>query len=298
MTFAVSGFFPGAKSGLGQFAKQFNLVPPVSLRTLAAHTAIAQKYDQMGNYKGMLGPALSDVNADSAITFKRSFCGGDLHFLSNGQTSAGPVYQTRIRYEGAKCLSHPTSPFTSDSVYLIVSVFPFANKAAATTFKIPDGLLDDFEDPQERTDGAQDIWGGSADVGPQPLTITAMVMGSSLLGDSNKVRDAVEKATRAGADAANAAEGQLASPEQLDWFSKASSDIMGKELDALGLTDGVRGRPEYINLRLDNAGNNDFLPSPPLQMQGPIKYNQKVTMYGDGTSYVAYFSVVTEVLTS
>lgn len=293
--FGVRAFFPGANTGLRQFFARFNLNPPVSLRRLAASAAIASKYDQMENFKGVLGPALSDVKADSPTTFVRSFSGGDIHFLDEGQTTADPILLTKIEYAGTHCFGNP-GPLKSDSVFLIVSIYPPSNPDQAVVFKIPDdsgdGLIEDFERGQDSTDGVREIYGGE-DVGPKSLVISVMVVGDSLLGSSKKVRDAVSKAAHEGADQANAAEGQVASPEVLDFFASAFSTVFGGLADDLGLTDQIRGRPASINLRRDTQAN-DFVPTHPMQQSGPINFNFATPLLTDGdASYMAFFRVVT-----
>lgn len=297
-TFGVRAFFPGGNNGLRQFFPRFNLTPPVSLRRLTASAAIARKYDQMGNFKGVLGPALSDVQANSPTTFVKSFSGGDIHFLDNGQTSADPILVTTITYEGTHCFGNPGG-IKSDSVYLIVSVYPPSNPEQAVVFKIPDdnggGLIDDFEAGQDSTAGSRQIFGGE-DVGPKSLVISVMVMGDSLLGSSRKVKDAVSKAVHESADQANASEGQVASPEVVDFLASAFSTVFGGLFDDLGLTDQVRGRPQSIKLRRDTQ-EDDFVPTRPLQQSGPISFNFATPLLTDGdASYMAFFRVVTSIL--
>ena len=298
MGFGIRAFLPGANAGLRQFVQRFNLASPISVRQLTAQAAIAARYEQLGGFKGQLGLSLSDVKASSPTVFTRSFTGGDLHFTGDGQTPIDPLFQTTITYEGAHCFGNPKL-LGSDSVYLMVSVYPPGNPDQAVVFKLPDDggshLIDNFEKGQDSTDGVRVIWGGIR-IPPQPLVITAMVMGSSLLGDSTKVKDKVKEAVRSAADRANAAEGQIASPSQLDFLANAFSSIFGGLLDDLGLTDQVRGREQSIPLRRDSS-NDDFLPQPASKQQGPINFNFETPLLTDGdASYKAYFSVVTDQL--
>jgi hypothetical protein len=300
MGFGIRTIFPGAGAGLRQFQSRFQLTPPISVRNLAAHTAIAAKYQQLGNFKGPLGLILSAVKVDVGDAFIRSFSGGDVHFTDNGQTLVNPLFQTTITYVGAHCFGNPAG-LGSDSVYLLVSVYPPGNPDQAVVFKIPDdggaGLINDFERGQDSNDGVRVIWGGTQKP-PQPLVITTMVMGSSLFGDSTKVKEKVKEAVLTAASEANAAEGEVASPSQLDFLANAFATIFGGLLDALGLTDQVRGRPQSIQLRRDTAGD-DFIPQAPPKQQGPIRYNFETPLLTDGdASYKAYFNVVTDQLSA
>jgi hypothetical protein len=118
-------------------------------------------------------------------------------------------------------------------------------------------------------------------------------MGSSLLGDSARVKDKVKEAVRTAASQANAAEGQVATPSQLDFLAGALSSLLGGAFDAFGLTDQVRGRPESINLSRDPQ-RDDFVPNAPSKQQGPITYNFETPLLSDGdASYKAYFEVIT-----
>jgi len=293
--FGLKAFFPGGNSGLRQFFPRFNLTPPVSLRRLAASAAIAGKYDQMGNFKGVLGPALSDTKANSPTTFVRSFSGGDIHFLDNGQITADPILLTTIEYVGTHCFGNP-GPLKSDSVFLIVSIYPPSNPEQAVVFKIPDdsggGLIDDFEKGQDSADGARQLSGGQ-DIGPKSQIISVMVVGDSLLGSSKKVRDAISKAAHEGANQANAAEGQVASPEVLDFFASAFSTVFGGLADDLGLTDQIRGGPGLITLRRD-IERDDFIPNHPMQQSGQFNFNFATPLLTDGdASYMAFFRVLT-----
>jgi hypothetical protein len=295
-TFGVRAFFSGGNAGLRQLFPNFKLSPSVGVRQLAANAAISQKYDQLGNFKGVLGPALSDVKANSPTTFVRSFSGGDIHFLDTGQVSADPILETFITYEGTHCFGNPGA-LKSDSVYLIVSIYPPSNPEQAAVFKIPDdnggGLIEDFEAGQDSTTGGGvQIFGGQ-DVGPKSLIISVMVMGDSLLGSSKKVKDAVSKAVHETADKENAAEGQVASPEIIDFLASAFSAVFGGLLNDFGLTDQVRGRPQVIKLRRDTQ-EDDFVPTRPLQQSGPISFNFATPLLTDGdASYMAFFRVVT-----
>lgn len=242
-SFGIRALFPGSATGLRQFLTTFHLAPPASVRLLAARAAIAARYEQEKGYKGRLGLVLSDARASSPAAFIQSFTGGDIHF-QNGQTQIPEILQTSITYAGAHCFGNPKL-LGSNSVYLIVSIYPPSNPERAVVFKLPDntggGLIQDFEKGQDSTDGVQQIFGGQ-DQPPVPLVISVMVMGSSLLGDSQKVKNKVVDAVRQGADQVGAAEGQLASPTLLNAFASAFSDILGGVLDGLGLTDQVRGR--------------------------------------------------------
>jgi hypothetical protein len=294
-SFGFRSLFPGAQAGLRQFAPRFNLSPPISLRALAAHAAIATKYEQLGGFKGALGLALSGVRPDSPSAFSQPFTGGDIHFLDNGQTPVFPIFQTSITYQGAHCFGNP-SGLASDSVYLIVSIYPPSNPERAVVFKIPDDggshLIDNFEKGQDSTDGIREIFGGEKQP-PVPLVINTMVMGSSLLGDSQKVKEKVKEAVQQAADQSGTAEGQLASPGVLNFLAGAISSVFGGILDDLGLTDAVRGRPQSIMLRLAPEAN-DFLPNAPQKQQGPISFNFETPLLTDGdASYKAYFNVET-----
>jgi hypothetical protein len=163
-------------------------------------------------------------------------------------------------------------------------------------FKIPDDggshLIDNFEQGQDNNEGIRVVFGGGGQP-PVPLVITTMVMGSSLLGDSQKVKDKVKQAVQQAADQAGAAEGQLASPGVLDFFAGLAASLFGGLLDDLGLTDQVRGKPQSIQLQLaPNA--NDFVPNKPQSQQGPITFNFQTPLLTDGdASYKAFFNVQT-----
>lgn len=282
----------------GDITFNCNVVAPGSLEA-AARQAITAKYQQLGGFKGPLGLILSDVNAIAPRLFSQSFSGGDIR-VENGQVSLSPILETTITYEGAHCFGNPKL-LGSDSVYLIVSIYPPSNPERAVVFKIPDDggshLIDDFEQGQDNNEGIRVIFGGAGQP-PVPLVITTMVMGSSLLGDSQKVKDKVKQAIAQAADQAGAAEGQLASPGVLDFFAGLASSLLGGLLDDLGLTDQVRGKPQSIQLQL-TPNANDFVPNKPQQLQGPITFNFETPLLTDGdASYKAFFNVQTVQLTN
>jgi hypothetical protein len=292
-SFGIRNIF-GPGTSVVRLLPEFFLLQPVSLRVLAARKAIADKYQKMNTYKGPLGLTLTDVNQISPGAFMQSFTGGDLHF-QDGETSPYPIYQASITYQGVHCFGNPAG-LASDSVYLIVNVYDPARPENATTFKIPDdaggGLIEDFEEGQDNTDGIRQVYGGE-NAWPAPLIISDMVMGSSLLGDSQKVKEQVADAVKKGADAAGAAPGQLASPGVLDFLAKGFSTIFGGLLDDLGLTDQVRGKPQSIQLRVTPTVN-DYLPVQPTKAIGPINFNFETPILTDGdASYKAYFNVQT-----
>jgi hypothetical protein len=289
--FGVRSFFPGANAGLRQFLSGFNLTPPVGLRTLTANAAIAARYRSLNGFRGPLGVAMSPVTSEGASSqaFVQSYRGGDLHFLG-GRTSGDHMKQTTITYKGAHCFGNPGF-LKSDSVYVIVSAYSPENRQAANTMKFPDDqggtLYDDFEQDQDRTGGIADIWSGP----PQPLVIEPLVMGSSLLGDSQKVKNAIRDAIQKAADSTNAAEGQPATLAQIALLSNAFTSIFAGFLDALGLTDQVRGRPQSISFQYE-----DLLALPPASSQhfGIIEYNVESPILTDGdASYKVYFDVRT-----
>jgi hypothetical protein len=289
MTFAVSRFFPAANSGLGQFAKQFNLVPPVSLRALTANVAIAQRYQALNTFRGPLGVAMSPVTAKDASSqaFVQHYRGGDLHF-EDGKTRGDNLKAAVVRFKGIHCFGNPGF-LKSDSVYAIVSVYSPENTHAANTMKFPDdtggGLYDDLEQGQDRTDGIADLWLHN----PQPLVIEPLVMGSSLLGDSQKVKDKVRDAAQQAASQAAAAEGVPATDAQIAAIAAACSSLTVGFLSALGLTDGVRGIPQTITL-----GWDDLLALPPVSSKqfGIINFNVESPILTDGdASYKVYFDV-------
>jgi hypothetical protein len=289
MTFAVRGFFPGANSGLGQFAKRIKLVPPVSVRALTANAAIAQRYQTLNTFRGPLGVVMSPVIPKDASSqaFVQHYRGGDLHF-EDGKTRGDNLRAAVVTYKGIHCFGNPGF-LKSDSVYVIVSVYSPENTQATVTMKFPDdsggGLYDDLEQDQDRTSGVADMWVKN----PQPLIIEPLVMGSSLLGDSQKVKNAVSDAAKQAADEAAAAEGVPLTSAELDAIGAAVGGIAGAILGSLGLTDGVRGRPQTITLHWD-----DLLALPPASSKqfGKINYNIESPILTDGdASYKVYFDV-------
>ena len=155
--------------------------------------------------------------------------------------------------------------------------------------KFPDdiggGLYDDLEQDQDATAGVADMWVHN----PQPLVIEPMVMGSSLLGNSQKVKNAVSDAAKQAADEAAAAEGVPVTNAELDAFGIAVGGVAGAILGSLGLTDGVRGRPQSITFHWD-----DLLALPPASSKqfGNITYNVESPILTDGdASYKVYFDV-------
>ena len=177
----------------------------------------------------------------------------------------------------------------SDSVYVIVSVYSPENRQAVVTMKFPDdsggGLYDDLEQGQDGTAGISDMWVHN----PQPLVIEPLVMGSSLLGDSQKVKNAVSDAAKQAADEAAAAEGVPVTNGELDAIGAAVAGIAGALLGSLGLTDGVRGRPQSITLHWDDLL---ALPLPSSKQFGSITYNVESPILTDGdASYKVYFDV-------
>lgn len=290
MAFGLRAFFPGANSGLRQFAPRFSLVPPVSLRTLTANAAIGQRYQALNGFRGQLGAAMSPVRAETAssLAFVQHYRGGDLHF-DGGQTAGDNNRAAVVTYKGIHCFGNPAG-LASDSVYVIVSVYSPENKGAAVTKKFPDdngdGLYDNLEQGQDSTAGVDEMWNHN----PQPLIIVPLVMGSSLLGSSQKVKSAVHDAAKQAADQAAAAEGVPVTNAQLDLIGIAVAGIAGALLGSLGLTDQVRGKPQTIELHWDN-----LLALPPVSSQqfGNIKYNVESPILTDGdASYKVYFDVV------
>jgi hypothetical protein len=142
---------------LRQFFAQFNVAPPVSLRALAANAAIAEKYQQSGNYNGLFGVALSPLQPDTGRSFVQSFEGGKLHFTDGGQVSASDQSFVTISYQGAYCFGSPKFP-RSHSLYLIVIVYVANKKAQATVVKIPDdqggSTYDGWDADSEANDAA------------------------------------------------------------------------------------------------------------------------------------------------
>jgi hypothetical protein len=296
----IKPYFPGAKNGLRQFLPRFNLGAPVSLRTLAANAAIATRYDQMGGYKGPLGFSLSGVFADSPATFDRRFCGGNVRFQGDGSVQM-KLYKGTVTYRGIHCFGNPKG-LASNSVYLIVSVYPPGNPGKAEVFKIPDdsggSVIEGLDQGQDSNNGERVVYGDDAFgyAPPTSLIITTMVMGTSLLGDSQKVKQKVKDAVQQSADQLNAAEGQPATPAQVALFSDTLTGIIVPFLGAIGLTDAVRGRPMAISLTV-NDQQNDFAAAPPPSSlhRGPIAYNFETPILTDGdASYKAYFDVVYE----
>ena len=290
MTLAVSRFFPGANSGLLQFAPGYNLTLPVSVRALAANVAIGQRYQALSGFRGPLGVAMSLVIAEdpSSQTFVQHYRGGDLHFDDLGLTSGDNLRAAVVTYKGIHCFGNPGF-LKSDSVYVIVSVYSPENRQAVVTMKFPDdsggGLYDDLEQGQDGTAGISDMWVHN----PQPLVIEPLVMGSSLLGDSQKVKNAVSDAAKQAADEAAAAEGVPVTNGELDAIGAAVAGIAGALLGSLGLTDGVRGRPQSITLHWDDLL---ALPLPSSKQFGSITYNVESPILTDGdASYKVYFDV-------
>jgi hypothetical protein len=155
--------------------------------------------------------------------------------------------------------------------------------------KFPDdtggGLYDDLKQGQDGTAGVEDMWVHS----PQPLVIEPLVMGSSLLGDSKKVKEAVHDAAKQAADQAAAAEGVPVTAAELDAIGVLAAGLAGTLLGSLGLTDGLRGRPQSITLHWDDLL---ALPAPSSKQFGIIAYNVESPILTDGdASYKVYFDV-------
>ncbi|MGA8658110.1 MAG: hypothetical protein WB586_18360, partial [Chthoniobacterales bacterium] len=162
-SFGVRSFFPGANNGLRQFLTRFKLNPPVSLRTLVANAAIAQRYEELGHYKGPFGVALSSVQADSPKSFVQSFEGGKLHF-SDGQVSASNQSFITISYQGAHCFGNPKFP-RSHSGYVIAIIYVANKKDKAVVVKLPDdqggGTYDGWDEGVDETQGQGIVFGGT-----------------------------------------------------------------------------------------------------------------------------------------
>jgi len=291
-SFGVRSFFPGANAGLRQFFARFNLIPPVSLRTLAANAAIAQKYQQKGGYKGPLGVALSPVGASTPGSFVQSFEGGQIHF-TGGQTTIPPRNYITIAYRGAHCFGEPKFPH-SHAGYVVVIIYKANNKDQAVVVKLPDDAGGDtynnWNTGVDETQGQAIIFGADTNVSPSDIVIETLVMGHEVLGDPKQVKKAIQDAVQKVADEVSAAEGVPpdAIPRgALDLITTGLFEVVNS---LFGLTDQVRGSPMSKTI-----GYADWftLPVHGSKQIGPIPYNWETDIMTDGdASYKAYFDLV------
>jgi hypothetical protein len=298
MTFAVRAFFPGAKSGLLQFAPRFNLAPPVSVRALTANVAIAGKYAEKGGYVGPFGVALSPVLTESPSSFVQSFEGGKLHF-TDGQTNATNQQFITISYKGAHCFGSPKFP-RSHSGYVIVIVYVENKKDKATIKKFPDdaggGTYDGWDEGGDQTAGQGVIFGGDRDTQPPSgVIIETLVMGHEPLGSPEDVKKAINDAVEKAKDEAAAAEGVPPDSVPPVVVNVISQGLFAVVDGLFGLTDQVRGRPVARTIKFVDW---DTLPPPDSKQFGTISFNWETDIMTDGdASYKAYFNLEKQTIT-
>ena len=293
MGFGVRAFFPGANTGLRQFITRFNLTPPVSLRTLTAHAAIAQRYQELGHYKGRLGVALSSVNSDTPTLFVQSFEGGNLQFTTeDGNTKQDRQDFITISYQGSHCFGSPKFP-KSNKGYVIVIIYKGNDRDKTSVIKIPDdpggSTYVGWDDGVDQTQGQGVIYGNDKESVPSKYVIETLVMGHEPFGDPKQVKQTIQDAVKKTADATAEAEGLPP-----DSIPPAAINILTEGLFAIldglfGLTDQVRGRP--VAKTIERA---DWYTLPPINSKkiGSITYNWATDLMTDGdASYGAYFNL-------
>ena len=172
----------------------------------------------------------------------------------------------------------------------IVQPDPFvggSQQIPVASTRIPEnGTYEGVEDGDVNVGGIKKFWADA----PQDLIIHTTVMEHDS-GDPEKVRAAVEKALRDGADAAAAAvSGGTATSVPLDgdtlqgmavkWFADAVTSLLGSGDDNLGTGSLLIKAEDWMSGNLA-----------PLKTEGPMSYNYSQYVTDGDASYGAYYEV-------
>jgi hypothetical protein len=273
-------------------AQKTNTASPVSLNKLVASHYIDQKYNQVGGLLSPLGSTMTEVTGQTT-NYLRTYRGGNIQY-SSAQGAVGIVRnEITIRYIGFQCIKRVDDGDTgpSNEPYIIVGVYPPSVLESISTKKIPDN---DGTDNYGNIDGGDsktdpiDLWTRRP---PEDLVIACVVMEHDS-GDSQKIKDEVQKALKKGIDAAAAAAGV---PVPDDWVNYGTVFLAGLVTDdLLGLGDDVIGSSSFI-LKYEDMINHPQMQKFPGDDNN--EYNLEVKIQENDAEYRLYFQYFNEQVT-
>lgn len=265
------------------------------LRGLAS-AAIDKRYVELGRALSPLGLRLSGgMERQLDGSYQVNFRGGQLNWTSETKDVTGLVTSVaKVTYKGLKCFGRQGGP-GADQPYAIVSIVqpdPYIadkQQIVVASTRIPEqGTYEGVEDGDINVGGVKEFWADA----PQDLIIHTTVMEHDN-GDPEKVRAAVEKALRDGADAAAAAAsggaatsvplgGDTLQGMAVKWLASAVASVLGSGDDPLGSGSMVIKAEDWITGNLA-----------PLTTEGPMSYNYSQYVTDGDASYGAYYEVET-----
>jgi len=289
MSFGLRSVFTAPNTTLRQQAGSANLAAPISVKLLAGHVAIAARYIALGGFRGALGVSTTGITESTdGLSFVQSFRGGDLKFTNDGDVQLDRGVALKIDFAGIHCFGNPGLG-KNDTVYGIISWY-IPEQAKTTTVKVPNDNSDDafenFEQGEDRTEGATELLGLQPVTPPQPVILSANVVRCPNFGGCNS------EETKANVASAFSTVGQtygyaVGGPVGAEVLSKIGDGI-GKTLAGVFFGDNpMNPASKPLSLEAIRA-----LPPMYSLSQGPINYNFETDIISDGdASYKMYFNL-------